>query len=374
MTDRSTDIDFDFFDEPATEEAPARVRSDGRSRGPLRPPGGVTPLLRLIGLIAFAITVVVVLVFAVQACRSENHRAQYVEYMDDVRALAGRSQQVGRQLDTALTTPGTSQEDLHTRLGELVRQQEQDVTRARELAPPGRLRGQHRQLIEALEFRLTGLQRLQGVFGPEPDVAGPAAAGRLLATQMRRFVASDVVWEDGFRRGSMHVLASQDVTGVEVPGSRFLRNHELATARAMQPIWERVSTGAAANQSGGIRGHHLVSVRALPQGIELSADSENRVTASTDLSFQVTIENSGDSQENNVEVRLVIEQEPRPVERSETIDVVQPGQRRTVTFGNVSQGVQFAEAVPVRVEVVPVEGERNVENNRATYPVVFSLG
>jgi len=55
-------IDFDFFeDEPPTQEASRTERVVPR-RGPQRPPRGptnLTPLLRLIGLIAFAILIVV---------------------------------------------------------------------------------------------------------------------------------------------------------------------------------------------------------------------------------------------------------------------------------------------------------------------------
>jgi hypothetical protein len=55
MSEHDTDIDFDFFeDEPPTQEASRTERVVPR-RGPQRPPRGptnLTPLLRLIGLIA----------------------------------------------------------------------------------------------------------------------------------------------------------------------------------------------------------------------------------------------------------------------------------------------------------------------------------
>ena len=60
-------LDFDFFDDDATRETPGAGRADaspapssgGGGGGPRRPhfqaPHGVTPILRLIGFVAFAI-------------------------------------------------------------------------------------------------------------------------------------------------------------------------------------------------------------------------------------------------------------------------------------------------------------------------------
>ncbi len=62
MSERDDDnIEFDFFEEPETREAAAQQRAERRAprgrppRAPLRPAAGLTPLLRLVGLIAFAI-------------------------------------------------------------------------------------------------------------------------------------------------------------------------------------------------------------------------------------------------------------------------------------------------------------------------------
>ena len=108
MTERETDFDFDFFDEPQTREteAPPRRTTRAAPRRPPRPPSGITPLLRLAGLIAFVILVVVLLVFWVQSCRAADKRETYRDYMDEVRAVARDSQSIGRELNTLLTTPG----------------------------------------------------------------------------------------------------------------------------------------------------------------------------------------------------------------------------------------------------------------------------
>jgi hypothetical protein len=44
-----------------------------------------------------------------------------------------------------------------------------------------------------------------------------------------------------------------------------------------------------------------------------------------------------------------------------------------VTFTDLGQ-VAFATRTTVKVDVQPVEGEANADNNSAEYPVIFSLG
>src|SRR5688500_11975149 len=100
MSERETDFEFDFFEEPETQEGSGRGdrtlrRPLGRGprgpkppRGPIRPRTGFTPLLRLLGLIAFAILIVVLLLLWVQSCQEDAKRDAYGDYMTDIAAVA----------------------------------------------------------------------------------------------------------------------------------------------------------------------------------------------------------------------------------------------------------------------------------------------
>jgi len=154
MSERNPDdIEFDFFDEPDEETVtqrrravrPTRPQSRGPRppRGPIAGPGGLTPLLRLVGLIAVAILAVVLLVFWVQGCQSDAKVSAYKNYMADVTTIAQASQQVGRNLNDLLTTPGIKLTDLENKLDSFADQEKQDATRANALRPPGHLRGPH---------------------------------------------------------------------------------------------------------------------------------------------------------------------------------------------------------------------------------------
>jgi hypothetical protein len=386
MTEHDTDLDFDFFDDepeptaPDVEERPPREppRAGGgppRRPPPARPPVGVTPLLRLAGLIAFAILVVVLFVFWISSCQGAGKKNSYKRYMEKVAVVAKDSEQIGRELNDALTTPGIKFADLNTKLSGLAQQEQQDVAAVRAMGPPGTLRLQHQHAIEALEFRVSGLRGLADAFSQASrspkNVTGNAL---LLAGQAERLVSGDVVWDDLFKDPAIEELRRQSITGVAVPDSSFVPNPDYASTRFWEAILQRLQGSATSGgSSGGLHGTALISTKALPGNQELSAATENTVTATTDLGFAVTVEDSGDSQEVQVKVTLTIQQTPSPIVQTKTIDLINPGEQKTVAFHNLGQ-VQFATRTTVKVDVQPVPGEKNAANNSAQYPVIFSLG
>ena len=125
MSDRESDIEFDFFEESETREAAAEERPRRRGpRPPVRPPTGLTPLLRLVGLISFAILIVLLLILWVNGCRADQRKNTYKHYVQKVEGYATQSQRLGRRLNTLLTTRGTKESVVETELSGLAQQQE----------------------------------------------------------------------------------------------------------------------------------------------------------------------------------------------------------------------------------------------------------
>src|ERR1051325_1869749 len=226
MSENDLDIDFDFFeDEPATEETSRTQRIMRRPaprgpRGPSRPPRApqnLTPLLRLVGLVAFAILIIVLLVFWIQSCQEAGKTKTYKNYMSKVSDIASTSQQIGRQLSQALLTP-SKRAQLQQTISGLARQEQQDVEQSRKITPPGPLREEHQAVIQALEFRVSGLSGLSNAIGAIPSTKNTARASGELASQMQRLVASDVVWDDAFRAPAQSELERQGVTGTNDQG------------------------------------------------------------------------------------------------------------------------------------------------------------
>jgi hypothetical protein len=377
MSERETsEIEFDFFEEPATTEAARPERGPRRPRRPRRPPGppsGLTPLLRLIGLISFAILVVVLLVFWISSCRGEAKTDTYRDYMTRISGIADESETIGTRLNTALTRPDIRRAELSRQLAGLAQQQAQLVDSAESVDEPDPLRNEHRHMIEALQFRVSGLRGIENAFSARTRNA--TQAGELLAAQARRLVASDVVWDDLFKDPSKAELRRQDIQGVSVPDSNFVQNVSLLTPTALENVWSRVRGGGGGGGGGataapGLHGHNLVSVK-VAGGATLSADELNEIVATTDLSFEVLFENSGDSTETGVQVTLTIQKSPEPIVRRQTVGVTEPKQDKTVVFRNIGN-VPFVRRTTLSVEIKPVPGENKVDNNSAEYPVIFS--
>jgi len=378
MTDDGTNMEFDFFEEPETREAQRpRIRRPAgaprAARRPPRPPAGLTPMLRLAGLIGFAIVIIVLLALWVDSCRAEGTRDVYRSYMSSMQTIANDSVGVGRDLNNALTTPGISVGDLQETLAGLVEQQEQDVLRARQVDPPGRLREQHQEALEALELRAAGLRQLQEAFRQVAS-STPGDPGKVLAPPVRRLLASDVVWADEFVASSQAVMEARDIRGIEVPSSIFLSNTDLATERLLSQIWQRLVGGQGGGEPApGLHGTALVSVTALPSGQRLQPGQDNFVVATPDLAFEVTIENSGENQEVGVELVFTIEQSPQPIKKQGRIQIINPGEQKSLAFRNLGQIVQFAQKTTVKAEAKAVPGETRIDNNTASYSVTFTL-
>ena len=370
MSEREPDFEFDFFDEPQTQEAPSRDRSlrrplGGRNGGrgprrpmrPVRPAAGFTPLLRLVGLIAFAILIVVLLVLWAQSCQRDKQEDAYRDYITDTGAIGEESQRIGRRLSDVLTT------------------QEITIERAGALDPPGPLRNEHENMIQALEFRESGLAGLAAVFRRTAGTEDAAAAASDLASQANRLIASDVIWEDQFVEPAKTELRREGVAGVDVRDSTFVQTPDLSSQETMTRIWQRINNVGGTDTGGtgaGLHGTNLEGVTVRPGGAQLSASAENTVEATTDLAFEVAVTNSGDNQEVQIEVTLTIVQPPNNVVKKQTIDLIDPGETKTVTFRDFPS-IDFGEPRTLRVDVAPVPNESNPDNNSAEYRVTFSV-
>jgi hypothetical protein len=382
VTTRDEDIlDFDFFgeDEPPSWDEP-RERPPGpprdrppRRRGPrFGGPGNLTPLLRLVALISLAILIVVLLVVWVEGCTTNQKNDRYRTYLTEIGQLGNASARLGQELSTTLTAPAPKLEDLDAKLGGYVQTAEGQVASAEEVDAPGPLHTSHEGAIEALRFRVNGLRGLQTAFQETADATDASVAGEQLAVQAQRFLASDIVWTDSFREPAEATLVNESVEGLEIPNSEFIATDDLATPEALAAIWQRIQGAADGGTPSGLHGSSISSVTALPSGTQLSTTTDTTLLVTDELAFEVSVENSGDSQEVQIKVTLTIPKTPDPIIQTKTIPLIDPGEIVPVPF-KVGTLVPFGETVSVKVDVDPVPGETRTTNNTAEYPVIFSL-
>lgn len=384
-------LDFDFVDDATREFTPAPRGAEptpepsagsgggggggagggGPRRPTLRAPHGITPLLRLVGLVVIAIGLIVLLAVWVQGCTGDKPQDTYSTYAASMKTIGDDSAKIGSDLADTLTTPGLQQADLETKLTGFVQQQQVIVQRAREVDVPGALTPAHVHAIEALQFRVTGLQGLYDTFVATKDSKDQTAAGEALAAQGQRLLASDVVWADLFQKTFAAEAKEADVQ-VTPPASVFVTNPELYSARSMSAIWQRIHGASTGGTPSGLHGTAIAFVKATPSNTQLSTETETTLTVQTDLGFIVGVTNSGESQEVSIQVTLTIPKQPNPIVKTATIDIIDPGETKQVAFTDFPD-VPFGEGTTVQVSTKPVPGETNTGNNSAEYPVVFTL-
>jgi CARDB len=312
----------------------------------------------------------------IESCASASKHDAYARYMDDVDKIAAQSSANGKALSGVLTTQGVSVAQIETRLRGLAEQEQQNVNAAENLNPPGRLRDENLHLVEALELRVSGVQGLASTFQKTASSKATTADSELLAAQAERLTASDVVYDDLFKDLTKAQLTHDGVSGVSVPESHFVSNPDLITAASMAQLLQRIRGAATGTPAPGLHGTNVGTVTAEPGGQVLSASQLTTVTATTDLSFSVVVENGGDSQEVQIPVTLTIDRpqaQGGPIVKTQTIDVINPGESKTLSFALGGTNVPFASQTTVKVDVKAVPGETNTSNNSTSYPVIFSL-
>jgi hypothetical protein len=380
MDPRDDDIEFDFFeDEPATTESQAasRVRLPRRggrgtgTRRPAGPPRGLTPILRLLALIAIVVALLVFFGLLIQSCASTSKHDAYKSYMNKVALIAQSSSKDGQDVADALTTSNPQ-----ATLARIAEAERSNVAAAQRLDPPGPLREANENMIEALQLRVNGINGLAETFRTTSGSKNTSAEAAVLAAWAQRLLASDIDWDDLFKEPAKTVMQQEGVTGVAPPESQSVANPDLITQQSMALVLKRVNGVTPGGTPTGVHGTNIVSTKVDPGGQVLSQTQENTVVATQDLAFVVTIHDGGDSQEVRIKVTMTLQKKSggNAIVKTQTLDVINPGEDKSVTFRNVNVTGFFAQRSELRIDVAPVAGEKDASNNKAVYPVLFSLG
>jgi hypothetical protein len=371
----------EFFEEPETAESSGRARrrvrpSRGGPRRPAPPPGAVA-LARLAGLVALAIAVVVGLVFWVGSCQGQSRHDEYKSYMDSVQSIAQSSAATGTTAlanqfnSTKLTLPG-----LQAKLALWSRQQQEAYNEALRLRPPASLQAAHQEVLATLQLRAIGLAGLANALASSGSKSASQEAN-VLAQQAQLLSASDLVWTELFRLPANETLRRLGVKGVIAPPSHIVANPEVVSAHTFEEVYSRLKATNTGGKVTGVHGSELLGTEAVSAGQTktLTASSPTTVDVAANLTFKVSFKNAGNFQEVKVPVTLTVSVFSKTVvNKKKLVLSIQKGETTTVSFANLQlPTTAFGANATVHVEVGKVPGETNLANNRASYPVFFSL-
>jgi len=380
--------ELEFFEEPETLEAPGRSRRrirpprGGGPRRPAPPPAGAVALARLAGLVALAIAVVIGLVFWVDSCQGQSRHDEYASYMNDVRPIAQSSAASLRDYQRQVTNPKLTLADLESKLGLWSRQQQEDYDQALRLVPPAPLQAAHQEVLATLQLRAIGLANLANILA-QPGSKSTDQVANQLSKQAQLLSASDLVWAELFKLPATDTLKKLGVSGVIAPSSQIVTNPELITPHSFGEVYgglrSTTGTGNGGGNASGLHGSVLESTVAVSSGQSktLTVSSPTTVDVAADLAFKVTFQNAGDFPERGIRVTLTVSglSKKQAYTKTETVSSLDTKERTTVTFTNLQLPPStFGAQATVDVVIGKVRGEVKLDNNKASYPVFFSLG
>lgn len=334
---------------------------------------------RLAVLAAGILVVILVLVLLARSCGGSSAESKNEEYLNQVKAALKKSSQAGVALNAILRAPRPLKSKAAVKQVKTAHDlMQQALNDASAIEPTKQAEAANPALIQALSYRVNGLQCLQQnlpqAYAAKQNVAG----GKLLAPCMQRLLASDVVYADSYQARLNNDLSDAGVD-VRAPDSVILppASVNTVTPAGAGLMLQRLKPGA---QGSGLHGMSLDSTVAQSGGksVTLRPGGEvNQVKASSDLTFVVTATNGGDFQEFDIVVKVTLGEGSSAVTRSATIDQVGPKQKATVSIKGIatdSSNLDFGQDVKLTVLVTPVPGEQTTTNNKAVYTIAFTLG
>jgi hypothetical protein len=372
-----------FFDEPEdlTSRSGATARRSSGGGGPRRPQRDVVRRRQLLAL-GIGVVVLILLFVGIKGCASIQKENSYKNYVREVSADMQQSQQESNAVFGLLRkgqAGGQSPVDLQNNINGFRAEAAKLAERAQSRSVPGGLGGANRYLVDTLQLRADGLASLARLL---PTALGDQGAGnaiKQIAAQNRLFDASDVLFTQRYLPQLFSTIKSQGLAdNVPLPDVLRAPHGFLPSIEWLRPnsVASQLTGTATTNNAAatpGLHGTGLVAVTAQPSGTALSTAGTTDIRAQKGLSFDVQVQNQGQSDEKNVTVQVRVAGAGKPVSVDQQITTIAQGATATASVPLPSLP-PTGRPVTINVTVKAVPGEKNLTNNKQTYQAVFTAG
>lgn len=319
-----------------------------------------------------AVVLVVVLALLIDGCLKNGKLQSLKDYNRSVSQLAQESDaQVSHPLFGALTNATSkSALDVELQIDQLSKLSQEIATRAKGVSVPGEMTGAQRDLLTALDLRAEGMSKVAALI---PRVLGGqgSQASTEIAGEMELFLASDVLYSQRVAPLIQQTLTSNGIQGLNTTATRFVPNLGwLTPATALARITGHGS-GAGGSSTGiapGTHGSGLIGVAVGANSLS-PEPALNHIAGGGSPTFTVTVENTGSNAETDVKVDVTVTAGGKQFKDSHVINTTQPGTKSNVEI--LVAGVPVGVAAKIEVNVEPVPGETDAENNKNTYLAIF---
>jgi len=384
---------FDEDDEPTRTSSRTRTQTRVRPRS-ARPAGsGAAPdaqallVRRIVAVVAGAV-LLFLLFFVVRACNNGRHDNALKDYNRQVSNIATASTQTGESLFKALDASGNaSANDLYQQIIAMKSSADGTLKQAQDLNVPSDMTDAQQSLLIALELRRDGLEaiaeKIQPAMGDEGEVADKAIEA--IAGQNRSFDASDVLYKARVERFIDEALKGSGVGGQTITASRFMPEISwVAPTFVASKLGKSLSTGGedgngntTSNDEPTGPGLHGSGLNGTSYGnVNLQPGTPNRMVYAAGQPFTVSFTNQGENEEFNVKVTVKIARTSGgggTITLQKTVPKISPGEKVTVSLP-LNKEPAADTALTVSTNVAKVPGEEKTDNNKASYPAIFSQG
>jgi hypothetical protein len=315
------------------------------------------------------VVVLIAIVLLVNGCLKRGKQQALESYNQNVNQIAAESEsQVAKPLFTTLSSASSKQAlDVETQVDQLRRQAEEIAEHAKGLSVPSEMASAQRNLLLALDLRVEGLTKIAGLV--REALGGKAQqASTYIAGAMETFLASDILYSQRVVPLIQQTLAAGGASGQATAQSRFLANLGWLTPSTVQAKLTGQATASSGAVAPGTHGSALKGVSVGTNTLEPSP-TLNHISGGANPTFTAMVEDSGSNPETDVKVNVSVTTEGKTLTASHTIEKTEPGQ--TYNANVTVKGVTLEAASRVTVYVVPVPGETDVENNKASFIVIF---
>ena len=316
--------------------------------------------------------VLLLLAFGLKSCLDASKERSFKDYVRSVGALAGESDGQGDNLFRILSDPAAAGSDVEVenQLNTFRNESDQLVERAQELDPPDELAEAHRFFVQTLEFRRDGVAVVADELPNVLAAQGDRREGtETIANSMLNFSTSDVIYQTRVEPALKEGLDQEGLEGEE----RVLPSTFLESIEYLQPdfVADQIGGGGKpdADAAPGLHGNGLAGVSLGGQALTPGASAS--VPISGDLLFEVQVANQGENTETDVQVNVTVGEGGEAIRLEKVLDEIAAGETKAVEVPLADQP-PTGQNVPITVEIEPVPGEENTDNNSEEFVAIFT--
>jgi uncharacterized repeat protein (TIGR01451 family) len=317
-----------------------------------------------------ALVVLIVIVVVVSGCVKSAHTEALKNYNRDVSRIATESdEQVSAPLFSTLTdAAGKSAVSVQVQVNQYLLQAQNLATSAKNLNAPGAMASAQRDLTLVMNLRAEGLTKIAALLPTALGGQGKQAT-TLIAGDMEIFLASDVVYSQRVAPLIQQTLSSNSISGLSTASTHFLPNIGWLEPTVVQArITGQQANGQNSQLSAGTHGSALLGTSVGTNALS-PEPTLNHISGGGSPTFTVNVENAGTAPETNVKVDVTVSAGGKQLKASHVVNSAEPGTKFNVEIP--VSGIPLGVASKIEVNVEPVPGETNVENNKNTYVAIF---